>query len=76
MSKRSSEQRRMSVLRKLEGSGLSAAEFCRRRGLCYGTVMGWRRRAGGAGAPKYVKVNGIGGVQDIRDQIIGALEGL
>jgi adenylate kinase len=28
---------------------------------------------GGAGAPKYIKVNGIGGVQDIRDQIIAAL---
>ena len=28
---------------------------------------------GGKGAPKYIKVNGIGGVQDIRDQIIAAL---
>jgi adenylate kinase len=29
--------------------------------------------AGGRGDPKYIKVNGIGGVQDIRDQIIAAL---
>lgn len=32
----------------------------------------WAKQ-GGAGAPKYIKVNGIGGVQDIRDQIIAAL---
>ncbi len=45
MSKRLSEQKRESILQKLEDSELTAAEFCRRRGLCYGTVMGWRRRA-------------------------------
>ena len=28
---------------------------------------------GGDGAPKYVKINGIGGVDDIRDQIFGGL---
>lgn len=28
---------------------------------------------GGEGAPKYVKINGIGGVEDIRDQIFGGL---
>lgn len=41
---------RAAVLRALEHSGLSMAEFCRRRGLCYGTVALWRakaRRAGG-----------------------------
>jgi adenylate kinase len=32
----------------------------------------WAAR-GGASAPRYAKVNGIGGVQEIRDQIIGAL---
>ncbi len=31
--------------------------------------------AGGEGAPRYVKVHGIGGVDAIRDQIISALEG-
>jgi hypothetical protein len=33
------------VLRALEQSGLSMAEFCRRRGLCYGTVALWRSQA-------------------------------
>lgn len=51
MSKRLSEQKRESILQKMEDSELTAAEFCRRRGLCYGTVMGWRRRA---------KMEGIG----------------
>jgi adenylate kinase len=31
--------------------------------------------AGGAGAPRYIKVNGIGGVEEIRDKIISGLEG-
>ena len=42
---------RAAVLRALEESGLSMAEFCRRRGLAYATVAacrsGERRRAGG-----------------------------
>lgn len=42
---------RAAVLRALEESGLSMAEFCRRRGLAYATVAAWRsverRRAGG-----------------------------
>lgn len=29
--------------------------------------------SGGAGAPKYIKINGIGGVESIRDQIFTAL---
>lgn len=36
---------RASVLRALEQSGLSMAEFCRRRGLAYGTVALWRSQA-------------------------------
>lgn len=51
MSKKFSEQKRASILRKLQDSELSAAEFCRRQGLCYGTVMGWRRREGGVSIP-------------------------
>jgi len=31
--------------------------------------------AGGSGAPKYVKVQGIGGVDEIRDRIFNGLEG-
>ena len=42
---------RAAVLRALESSGLSMAEFCRRRGLAYATVAAWRStercRAGG-----------------------------
>ena len=32
------------VLGELDRSGVSVAEFCRRRGLAYSTVMAWRRR--------------------------------
>ena len=41
---------RAAVLRAMEQSGLTMAEFCRRRGLAYGTVALWRsqaRRSGG-----------------------------
>ncbi len=42
---------RAAVLRALGSSGLSMAEFCRRRGLAYATVAAWRsverRRSGG-----------------------------
>ena len=34
--------RRAAVLRELDGSGLSMAEFCRQRRLVYGTVAAWR----------------------------------
>lgn len=33
------------MLRELAHSGLSMAEFCRRRGLPYGTVAAWRGMA-------------------------------
>jgi transposase-like protein len=39
------EDRRAAVLRELEQSGLSMAEFCRRRDLPYGTVAAWRSTA-------------------------------
>lgn len=51
---------RAAVLRALEHSGLSMAEFCRRRGLAYATVAGWRnaaRRSGGT----FVEVEAQGG---------------
>jgi hypothetical protein len=35
---------RREVLRRLSGSGLSAAEFCRREKLDYGKLMTWRKR--------------------------------
>ena len=45
MGKRLSLRKREQILHRLRGSGLSAAEYCRRRGLCYGTVMRWQREA-------------------------------
>ena len=36
---------RAAVLRALKQSGLSMAEFCRRRGLAYATVAAWRSAA-------------------------------
>ena len=36
------EDHRLAVLRELDGSGLTMAEFCRRRDLPYGTVAAWR----------------------------------
>ena len=45
MGKRISIEKRRQVLRKLEDSELSGAEFCRRQGLCYASVMRWRREA-------------------------------
>ena len=47
--------RRAAVLRELERSGLSMAEFCRRRDLCYGTVALWRAQARRA-AGRFVEV--------------------
>lgn len=41
---------RAAVLRALNQSGLSMAEFCRRRGLSYGTVATWRSMARRAAA--------------------------
>ena len=60
MSAMNSIQRRVAVLRELDGSGLSVAEFCRRRGLAYSTVMAWRstqrsQRLGGPG-PAFIEV--------------------
>lgn len=39
------KDRRATVLRELEQSGLSMAEFCRRRDLPYATVALWRSSA-------------------------------
>lgn len=35
-------ERRDALLRELDESGLSMAEFCRQRGLVYGSVAAWR----------------------------------
>ena len=45
MGKSISKEQRASVLRNLEESGLSVAEFCRQHGMSYWTVTRWRRAA-------------------------------
>jgi len=52
---------RAAVLRALEQSGLSMAEFCRRRGLAYGTVALWRSQARRS-AGRFVEVETAAGV--------------
>ncbi len=37
------EDRRVALLREFERSGLSMAEFCRRRAVGYSTMAAWRR---------------------------------
>ena len=45
------EDRRVALLREFERSGLSMAEFCRRREVGYSTMAAWRRSGrGGTGA--------------------------
>src|SRR5688572_10861285 len=62
---------RATVLRALESSGLSMAEFCRRRGLAYATVAAWRsaerRRAGG-----FVEVEAAGPVGSAVNSPVGS----
>ena len=44
------EDRRVALLREFERSGLSMAEFCRRREVGYSTMAAWRRGARRGGA--------------------------
>jgi hypothetical protein len=37
------KDRRVALLREFEGSGLTMAEFCRRREVGYSTMASWRR---------------------------------
>ena len=39
----SAENRRVALLREFDGSGLSMAEFCSRRGVGYSTMAAWLR---------------------------------
>ena len=52
----SAENRRVALLREFEGSGLSMAEFCRRRGLGYRTMVAWRRFGRSRPASAFVEV--------------------
>ena len=46
---------RVALLREFEGSGLSMAEFCRRREVGYSTMAAWRR-SGRRGTAAFVEV--------------------
>jgi transposase-like protein len=63
MAKSSSQERRAAWLRGFEESGLSLAEFCRREGLAYSTVLNWRRlarkAAGASVSPAFVVVEAL-----------------
>lgn len=52
----SAENRRVALLREFERSGLSMAEFCRRRGVGYSTMAAWRRTWRSRPATTFVEV--------------------
>lgn len=52
---------RAAVLRRLETSGQSMAEFCREQGLSYGTVATWRGLASRQRPVDWVEVQAVGG---------------
>lgn len=61
----SGKNRRVALLREFAGSGLSMAEFCRRRELAYSTMMAWRRTGREGGPPQgrpaaFVEVETVG----------------
>ena len=58
-------EQRETVLRELERSGLPMAEFCRRRGLVYGTVAAWRSTARRRRSPAFVEVDMDGQSQPV-----------
>ncbi len=66
------EDRRAAVLRELERSGLSMAEFCRRHELPYGTVAAWRSTARREPV-RFVEVEPAGSLHEERDEGAGAL---
>jgi lambda repressor-like predicted transcriptional regulator len=59
--KASKEMDRAEVLRRLEGSGQSMAQFCREQGLAYWTVAEWRRKARRQRPVEWVEVEPVGG---------------
>lgn len=76
----SGKDRRVALLREFEGSGLSMAEFCRRREVAYSTMMAWRRWGRQGFAPQgqraaFVEVEAIGvsGAEPVRDPGQGRL---
>ena len=64
----SAQKRRAALLRGFEGSGLSMAEFCRRRKIGYSTMAAWRKAAGRReAAPPFVEVEAVAVPPSVRD---------
>ena len=55
------QNRRAALLREFEGSGLSMAEFCRRRGVRYSTMAAWRRAVPRQPTTAFIEVEAIKG---------------
>lgn len=66
----SAENRRASLLREFECSGLTMAEFCRRREVGYSTMAAWRRACRPSPQPgAFVEVEalGVSGAQPVTE---------
>ena len=59
MSHSSFRHRRAALLRELELSGLSVAEFCRRKGIACSTVAAWRAAERRLVAPRFVEIETV-----------------
>jgi transposase-like protein len=66
------EDRRVALLREFEGSGLSMAEFCRRREVGYSTMAAWRRSAR-RGPAAFVEVEPLESVTPPANRSTGSL---
>ena len=62
----------MALLREFEGSGLSMAEFCRRREVGYSTMAAWRR-SGRRGTAAFVEVEPLESVAPPAARSTGSL---
>ena len=62
----------MALLREFEGSGLTMAEFCRRRKVGYSTMAAWRRSARRGGAA-FVEVEPLESVAPSAARSTGSL---
>lgn len=58
------DNQRAAVLRDLERSGLSMAEYCRRHGLAYSTLASWRSARRREAAVRFVEVEADVGAGD------------
>ena len=66
--------RRVALLREFEGSGLSMAEFCRRREVAYSTMMAWRRACRPCPQPgAFVEVEAVESGETLTDRSQGDL---